>query len=729
MANDSYNQEQYNNSNFKNKGEMNKNAMYSSPSFNTSQNYYRNNQNGHPIKNRIKRTVIKEGIKKGAQAYGIPEMATEQILESSTGKEILDAASNAQTPTEGAKEIVKVVAKKQVINMLPAVILPLLLILIVLGLFMGKLAVSGLGSDNGNSYDELKAEIKRVSRKYSSRAKIDENLIFATLVSYKADEEYIGSGETMKNMSYMKKQVEKLALFQIMTTKQCSYDSSTIRKIAQNDDLFKEANYKCVEDVNGDGIVDEYDEKTVIYTLSNVRGNYNDDNSGSTYFWNLIDEEFIFNYYNEYMFNQNSNTIENVDKINEIIDYIYSFYELMDNSNFSNKPLCSDGITVDGVTMDLEDYVKGVLYSEVGNNDVPSEALKAMAVATRSNLLSASNSCTREMHSSTSNMNYASGYESNNSLIESVDYTSGQYLVHDDQIFSATYTSFPDFGSGCNVVCDNNYCTADLSYDYGGKLGTHSVKVPRYVNGIDVANDGIGSCSGMSKYAIINDANSGATYSEILGKHYSNAVETIHPAIGGLVNEDGFLKRVSRANRENLYYYSTNTEHSNGYIAGGLEGECAWYAVKRTNEIIATMGLDNIYDYVYGGGDGRDFCYASDYQQFEKSTNPNDPTLKAGAIISWYDNAYGHVAVVEAVYRDKNGNITSIDVSEASIGFGQYGRNARTIINNSLNSTLKRKENCEGNGTGCQNFKNISMNDIKNLYGQQKFICYIKIVK
>lgn len=141
------------------------------------------------------------------------------------------------------------------------------------------------------------------------------------------------------------------------------------------------------------------------------------------------------------------------------------------------------------------------------------------------------------------------------------------------------------------------------------------------------------------------------------------------------------------------------------------------------------MGLDNIYDYVYGGGDGRDFCYASDYQQFEKSTNPNDPTLKAGAIISWYDNAYGHVAVVEAVYRDQNGNITSIDVSEASIGFGQYGRNARTIINNSLNSTLKRKENCEGNGTGCQNFKNISMNDIKNLYGQQKFICYIKIVK
>jgi len=65
----------------------------------------------------------------------------------------------------------------------------------------------------------------------------------------------------------------------------------------------------------------------------------------------------------------------------------------------------------------------------------------------------------------------------------------------------------------------------------------------------------------------------------------------------------------------------------------------------------------------------------------------------------------------------------------AGIGFGKYGINARTIINNSFNSTLKRKENCEGNGSGCQRTKNISIDNIKNLYGQQKFICYLKIVK
>lgn len=731
MANNSNNHNNNNIDNFQNKGEMNGRAVNSSPSFNTPKNYYKNNQSGLPIKNQIKRTVIKEGIKKGAQAYGIPEVATEQILESQQGKEILDAASNANTPTEGAKEIVKVVAKRQMMNMLPALILPLLLVLVIGGLFMGKFAVSGLGDNDGGVFQELKDEIQRVARKHSSKVKVDEDLIFATLVSYKSDEDYLNRGETFKNMSYMKKQVEKLVLYQIMTTKKCDLDSSTMRKIASNDELFQETNYNCVEkDMDGDGDIDKDDEKIVIYTLSNQRGDYRSDNSGSTYFWNLIDEDFIFNYYNEYMFNQKDNTTgENVERINEIIDYIYSFYELMDKKNFSDQPLCSDGITVDGVTMDLEDYVKGVIYTEIGNSDVPEEAIKAMAVAVRSNVLSSSNSCTREIHSNTSNLKYTDGYESNQNLVNAVDGTSGQYLVQDDQIFSATVTTFPDIGSECNVTCDNNYCSADLSYDYDGKLGTHRVTVPRYVNGVDIANDGVGSCSGMSIYAITDDATDGKTYDKILDDHYSDTVETVSPTVDGLINENGFLKRVQRAKRDNLYYYATSTDSSKGYISGGLEGECAWYAVKRTNEIIATMGLDNKYNYVYGGGNGRDFCYAGDYKQFEKSTNPNDPTLKAGAIISWYDSSYGHVAVVEAVYRDANGNITSIDISEAGIGFGQYGRNARTIINNSSNSTLKRKENCEGNGSGCQRFKNISMSNIKNLYGQQQFICYLKIVK
>jgi len=719
MANNSYNQEKNNNLNINNKGEMNGNAVSSSPSFNTSQNYYRNNQNGGPINNQVKRTVIKEGIKKGAQAYGIPEPVTEKILETNQGKEILDAASNAKTPTEGAAEIFKVVAKRQLISILPALILPFFLLLLVAGLFMGKLAVSGLGESKSDVYEELEKEIARVAKSYGT-VNIDEELIFATLVSYKGDEVYSEDNVTFKDMNYMKNQVDKLARFQIMTTKKCKYDSTTIRKIASNDGLFTEDNYNCVPDM---------EEDEVIYTVSTSKGEYDDDTSGGVFFWNLVDEDFIFDYYNDYMINQKVNTSENDEKIREIIDYIYMFYELMDKSSYSSVPLCSDGITVDGVTIDLEEYVKGVVYAEIGSSDIPVEAIKAISVSIRSNILSTTNSCTRELHSSTSGFNYQEGYEANSNITQAVDETKGQYLVQNGQIFSAVYTSFPDLGSECNVVCDNSYCSADLSYDYDGKLGTHTVRVPRYENGVDIANDGVGSCKGMSKYAITADALNGDTYDKILNNHYSSVVETVYPATKGLVNDNGFLKRVERAQRDNLYYYAETNDYSNGYISGGLEGECAWYAVKRTNEIIATMGLQDMYNYVSNGGNGRDFCYASDYKQFERSTNVNDPTLKAGAIVSWYDDSYGHVAVVEAVYRDSNGNITSIDVSEASIGFGQYGRNARTIINNSTSQTLKRRENCEGNGSGCQHFKNISISNIENLYGQQQFICYLKIVK
>ncbi len=722
MANDSNTQKQEYNLNKQNMGGMNNSARRSSPSFNLGENHYRNNRqpinNVQNPKNQIKRTVIKEGIKKGAQAYGVPEAATEKILESDTGREILDAASSSSTPTEGARAIVSVVSKRTLVNSLPALIFPLLLIMIMLIIIFGKDVTAGfLYSDD--TYAELRQEIASVISNYRSKVKIDGNLILATLIAYNDNEELISEAPASKNIDYMKKQVSKLASYQVITNKSCDYDSSTIRQIASNDDWFDEANYNCVPGMEG-----------VNYALSIGEGNYNDSTSGSSFYWNLIDEDFIFNYYNEYMINTSENTIENEEKINEIINEIYLYYKTMDDIDYGIRSLCSNGITLDGVTINFEDYIKGVVYSRVTTSDMPIEAIKALAVATRSMALSASNNCTREIHSSTTNLDYQEGYELSDKVIQAVKETTGQYLSLNDDVFEAIYSNFPDLSSNCNVVCDNNNCSADLSYDKNNLLGTHTIMIPRFANGIDIANDGSGSCVGMVEEGMVYDASNGATYDEILEKYYSGSVEIAVSGGEGLIDDgNGFLKRIERAQRDNLYYYTEITDYSNGYISGGLEGECAWYAVKRTNEIIATMGLQDSYNYVYGGGNGRDFCYAGDYQQFERSTNPNDPTLKPGALISWYDSTYGHVAVVEAVYRDSSGNITSIDISEAGISFGQYGRNARTIINNSSNSTLKRKENCEGNSTGCQHFRNISIANIKNLNGRQQFICYIKIVK
>ena len=625
MANNSNAQESQNDKNTKNMGEMNNNARNSSPSFNNLKNQYQNSQlynNIQGIKQQAKKTVIKEGIKKAAQAYGVPEIATEKVLESKPGREILDAATVSDSPTESAVAVTKVITKQALISMSPALIFPLLLLIIIFVILAGKDVFSGLGDAN-DIYSELRQEIASVTSNYRSKVKIDGNLILATLVAYNDNAELDEDGINVKNIDYMKKQVNKLAAYQVITNTSCGYDSSTIRNIANNDDWFSEANYNCIPGMEGS-----------TYTLSINEGNYNDNTSGSAYYWNLIDDNFIFDYYNEFMINTRDNTSENEEKINEIISEIYLYYAIMDDIDYGTKSLCSNGITLDGVTMNFEDYVKGVVYSNVINEDMSLEAMKALAVTTRSMALSASNNCTKELHSSTSNLVYQEGYETNTKVIQAVKETSGQYLSYNGDVFDAIYTTFPDLSSDCNVVCDANYCSADFSYDNTKTLGTHRVTVLRIINGIDIANDGIGSCTGMSSYAMEVDSANGLTYKEILEKYYSNSVEISISGGEGLVNENGFLKRVERAQRDNLYYYTESTDYNNGYIAGGLEGECAWYAVKRTNEIIATMGLQDTYNYVSNGGNGNDFCYAADYQQVDTSTNPNDPTLTARALIS-----------------------------------------------------------------------------------------------
>ena len=130
MANNSNAQESQNDKNTENMGEMNNNARNSSPSFTNLKNQYQNSQlynNIQGIKQQAKKTVIKEGIKKAAQAYGVPEIATEKVLESKPGREILDAATVSDSPTESAVAVTKVITKQTLISMSPALIFPLLL--------------------------------------------------------------------------------------------------------------------------------------------------------------------------------------------------------------------------------------------------------------------------------------------------------------------------------------------------------------------------------------------------------------------------------------------------------------------------------------------------------------------------------------------------------------------------------------------------------------------------
>lgn len=310
-------------------GDLN-NAVKSSPSFDP-----RAKQNANP-KNGIKKELIKTGIKKAAQAYGVPEAATEQLLNSSTGEEALNAASSAPTISQGAVEGTKVIIRKTLIKNIPLIAGPFLIILLFFIIIFSKDTFGGIG-DGTDQYEELRKEIGSVISKYSSKTDVDGVLILATLIGYNDMEDIENNASNSKNMAYLKKQVSKLAEYQIMTTKTCSDDSSTMRKIASNDDFLSETNNKCVSE--------EVDES---YSLSIEEGKITDDNSGSVYYWNLIDEGFIFDFYNDYMPNKSdANSSENTKKISEIISEIYLYYaslkEASDGQDYfiSYRPISS----------------------------------------------------------------------------------------------------------------------------------------------------------------------------------------------------------------------------------------------------------------------------------------------------------------------------------------------------------------------------------------------------
>lgn len=166
-------------------------------------------------------------------------------------------------------------------------------------------------------------------------------------------------------------------------------------------------------------------------------------------------------------------------------------------------------------------------------------------------------------------------------------------------------------------------------------------------------------------------------------------------------------ERTSRPKRTNSFYYDQTSDSG---VNGTLEGECAWYATGRAAEFLSSINSPETWtDNVNGG----DFCNTSDAQKFNTGTTP-----KAGSLISWGYEPYGHVAFVESVNADGTFNIT-----EAAISFGQWGKSARSIINSGNNSQL-RKENCEGNGTGCFNIqKNITTSAYSN------FKCFIYLTE
>lgn len=212
--------------------------------------------------------------------------------------------------------------------------------------------------------------------------------------------------------------------------------------------------------------------------------------------------------------------------------------------------------------------------------------------------------------------------------------------------------------------------------------------------------------------------NSGVSVSDY-GSFIDNASLSTGSVCGysgnGLVNIDGYSARMERPARTNTFFYDTKT---NTAANGWLEGECAWYASGRAQEVLTT--LNNGAKWTYNG-DGGTFCDSADAKKFVTSTDYTKPQV--GAIVSWKDGKYGHVGVIEKV------DASGVTISEAGLSYGptsKYGCSTGSCVRPYVaGSPASRRNYCESDGSGCFRSNTVSLDRVNNYLGKNSFVCYV----
>ena len=403
-------------------------------------------------------------------------------------------------------------------------------------------------------YEELYKEVDSVVSSYRSKygVSIDKYLIISALTAYQDNYMYFDETESgaydnqvtvedddgnggviTKTIDEMTAKIEILAKYQIITSKSCSFDSSSMRAIASNDDsttIFnfwtsaaaKEKNYDCN---GGSG-----------YKLSTDEGKIDDDNSGSAFYWNLIDENFLAEYYPQYFAGIEEELYYT--HAAEAVKYIYLYADALRSldCNGSNtagrlttiyeecsgiKVLADDQGRYAG-TYSLEEYVAGVIadeftpgYMGAVTDDAAAikEELKAFAIVIRSYSINRTNGCTTTIRNSSYDQNF---HPTDDALIwEAVNETAGMVLTNNGTIISAEYDSFYKTG----WLCSGSFCTVNYTKKPGGEK--HAVSIP--ISWSNYAAGGHGR--GMSQWGSLYLATTGMKYDEIVKTFYSDTVE------------------------------------------------------------------------------------------------------------------------------------------------------------------------------------------------------------
>mgnify|MGYP004540762963 FL=1 len=394
-----------------------------------------------------------------------------------------------------------------------------------------------------------------------------------------------------------------------------------------------------------------------------------------------------------------------------------------------------ESVVVDKKSVPIEDYIATVVASEIGN-DAPHEAKKALAIVARNYVIKNTNTCSNDVPSTDAEfLLYNKNITPNQDTINAVLETKSQNIYLNNSLVNTTHDNFCTVeetrsdGTG-GYKCDSNSC--QVTYAKVGSTGKSTgeiftIKVPASYKNKFTGGD----CYGMSTIATVYMANIGNNAEEILKTFYGDEIVIeSYAQVGGLEATDNanYFARTSRATRDNAYYYNQST----GLAANGLEGECAWYGLCRAQEILATSGSSKKFS---RGGNGGEFCSVAQSLPDNFTIVKDYSKPKAGSLVVWSGGAggYGHVAVVEKILDDN-----TIFISEAGISYGKFGRAATDLlwtngtqydtINAQYGSNaLARKANCEGNNSGCQSFKAVSISNIKN-YSGLNFTCYVYLL-
>lgn len=459
------------------------------------------NQNGKQNETNSKnqkKEVVKEAAKKFADSQ-MPGggMLVEAASKTQKGDKILDKVAdklgggdNKKTGEAFAVAIIKDQIKKQVISFIPIIVVIVIVVVIILG-FVSKFNDSltffngdafGSSGEVDEKYEAFYENIDIYSKKYSA----DRAMMVAVLTAYSDNDNYSDMSTEDDSVEDVDPDEEKTEdnITGLSKSKMKKY----IKKVA-----------KAIKDSN--------------YDIS--RGDFNDENSGSDFFWWLYDS-FIDEYYSEYL--DDTSDSKNLIKKQEIIYFIYLYYEEIKEDYISGEFIyvsCPNGVTVTGEnagTYDLEEYVAGVVTAENSYYDGDNiEAMKAQAIAARTFVLKETNNCVASIENSTTKQAYSPPTEIAKKAAQE---TRGLVLTYDGNLILAQYDHFK------KDECSSESCTG--TYVRIPSDETHVVTIPKKY--LDEFGDLKSHGNGMSQVAANYMQDQGKTYEEILKYFYADGV-------------------------------------------------------------------------------------------------------------------------------------------------------------------------------------------------------------